>query len=110
MSEAPLDLTSQPLTLKDLVAFQPQSIVSRTLFNHPNGTMTVFACAAGEGLREHTAPYDALVLVLEGNATITVGTQAHEVSTGQFLRLPAHTPHTLKAQTPFIFLLTMFRA
>ena len=94
----------------DLVAFQPGAVVSRTLVKKPTGTVTAFAFDAGEGLSEHTAPFDALALDLQGEADITISGKPHRVSLGQLLKLPAGQPHAVKAVTPFKMLLIMIRA
>ncbi len=93
----------------DLAALQPGAVVSRTLIKKASGTVTVFAFDAGEGLSEHTAPFDALVLGLEGDADITISGASHRVGAGQLLRLPAGKPHAVKAVTPFKMLLVMIR-
>ena len=93
-----------------LVTYQPGTVVSRTLVRKPAGTVTAFAFDAGEGLSEHTAPFDALVLNLEGEADISISGTPHRVSAGQLLKLPAGQPHAVKAATPFKMLLIMIRA
>jgi quercetin dioxygenase-like cupin family protein len=93
----------------DLVAPQPGAVVSRTLIKKGSGTVTVFAFDEGEGLSEHTAPFDALVLDLEGEADISISGTPHHVGAGQILRLPAGKPHAVKAATPFKMLLIMIR-
>lgn len=110
MSERPLDLSSAPHELAALVAVQPGAVVSRALVNKPAGTVTLFAFDAGEGLSEHTAPYDALVHVIEGEAEVRIATSEHIVAAGHVLLLPAHVPHALHARAPFKMLLTMIRA
>jgi quercetin dioxygenase-like cupin family protein len=94
----------------DLVAYQPDAVVSRTLIKKPAGTVTAFAFDAGEGLSEHTAPYDALVLGVDGEAEISIASSPHRVSVGQLLKLPAGQPHAVKAITRFKMLLVMIRA
>jgi len=94
----------------ELVGFQSGSVVSRTVVKKPAGTVTAFAFDSGEGLSEHTAPFDALVLGLEGEARISIENAQHELSAGQMLRLPAGRPHAVKAVTPFKMLLIMIRA
>ncbi len=93
-----------------LVDYQPGTVVSRTLVRKPEGTVTVFAFDAGEGLSEHTAPFDALALDLDGEADISIAGTAHRLSEGQLLKLPAGQPHAVKAITPFKMLLLMIRA
>lgn len=94
----------------DLVVLQPGAVVSRTLVKKASGTVTAFAFDAGEGLSEHTAPFDAILLDLEGEADITISGAPHHVSAGQILKLPAGEPHAVKAVTPFKMLLVMIRA
>ena len=93
-----------------LVACQPGTVVSRTLVKKPSGTVTAFAFDAGEGLSEHTAPFDALALNLEGEADISIAGTSHRLGAGQLLSLPAGQPHSVKAVTPFKMLLVMIRA
>ena len=93
-----------------LVTYQPGTVVSRTLVRKPAGTVTAFAFDAGEGLSEHTAPFDALALSLEGDADISIAGTAHHLSAGQLLKLPAGLPHAVKAVTPFKMLLVMVKA
>jgi quercetin dioxygenase-like cupin family protein len=95
---------------RDLVAYQPDAVVSRTLIKKPAGTVTAFAFDAGEGLSEHTAPYDALVLGVDGEAEISIEGSPHRVAAGQLLTLPAGRPHAVKAITRFKMLLVMIRA
>ena len=93
-----------------LVTYQPGAVVSRTLVKKPTGTVTAFAFDAGEGLSEHTAPFDALVLNLEGEADISISGTSHRVGPGQLLKLPAGQPHAVKATTRFKMLLIMIKA
>jgi quercetin dioxygenase-like cupin family protein len=93
-----------------LVTYQVGTVVSRTLVRKPAGTVTAFAFDAGEGLSEHTAPFDALALNLEGEAEISIAGTAHHLSAGQLLKLPAGMPHAVKAVTPFKMLLVMIKA
>jgi quercetin dioxygenase-like cupin family protein len=109
MSEKQLDLSSAPHELAALITVQPGAVVSRTLVNKPAGTVTLFVFDAGEGLSEHTAPYDALVHVIEGEADVRIATSAHAVAAGHMLLLPANVPHALHARVPFKMLLTMIR-
>lgn len=93
-----------------LVAYQTGTVVSRTLVNKPAGTVTVFAFDAGEGLSEHTAPFDALVMDLEGEADVSIAGTPHRLGAGQLLKLPAGQRHAVKAVTPFKMLLVMIKA
>ncbi len=98
------------VSLAELVQYQPGAVVSRTIVNKAAGTVTVFAFDQGEGLSEHTAPYDALVLMIEGESDISIAGVPHRVAAGQLLRLPAGRPHALKAVTRFKMLLVMVKA
>ena len=93
----------------DLIAYQDGAIVSREILKRKGGTVTLFAFDTGQGLSEHTAPFDALVHVLDGVAEITVGGQANTVRAGGMLLMPAHVPHALKAMERFKMLLVMIR-
>jgi len=93
-----------------LVAYQPGTVISRTLVRKPAGTVTAFAFDKGEGLSEHTAPFDALALNLDGEADISVSGTPHRLGAGQLLKLPAGQPHAVKAITPFKMLLIMIKA
>jgi quercetin dioxygenase-like cupin family protein len=98
----------QPLA--ELAVFQPGSIVSRMLLKNKAGSATLFAFAEGEGLSEHTAPFDALVVVTDGTAEITIDGTPHTVGAGETLRLPADVPHAVLAPTDVRMLLIMLRA
>jgi len=102
------DLTSV-LKLKDIVSYQEHSVVSRELIRKPAGTLTVFAFDQGEGLSEHTAPFDAVVCVLEGEAQISIDKKPHTVKEGEMLIMPANKPHALQAVTKFKMLLVMIK-
>ncbi len=93
----------------DLVEYQPGAVVSRALIKKPTGTVTAFAFDAGEGLSEHTAPFDALVFVTDGEAEITVDGVLHPVKAGEMVELPAGRPHALKAIQRFKMVLVMIR-
>ena len=92
-----------------LVDIQPGGVVSRTIVKKKTGTVTVFAFDVDEGLSEHSTPFDALVLSLEGEAEISISGKPHRVKTGELLMLPAGQPHAVKAITPFKMLLIMIR-
>jgi quercetin dioxygenase-like cupin family protein len=109
MAAAELPVAEQVRPL-DLIAYQEGAVVSRTLLKRPTGTVTVFAFDQGQGLSEHTAPFDALAHVLEGDADITIAGQVHQVSAGEMIVMPAHQPHALTARTAFKMLLTMIRS
>jgi quercetin dioxygenase-like cupin family protein len=94
----------------ELVQYQTGSIVSRMLVKKSGGNVTAFAFDQGESLSEHTAPYDALVLIIEGEAEISISTIPHRVHVGQMLLLPAGQPHAVKAITKFKMILIMIKA
>ena len=83
--------------LADLVAYQSGSVVSRTLLKSEGGNLTVFAFDKDEGLSKHTTPHEALVLVLDGNVEIEIGSQVFTLQIGDFIRLPAQIPHSVHA-------------
>jgi quercetin dioxygenase-like cupin family protein len=94
----------------DLVAYQDGAVVSRIVLKRETGNVTLFAFDAGQELSEHTAPYDALVQVVDGEAAITVAGQPHRVRAGEMILMPAHQPHALTAVSRFKMLLTMIRS
>ena len=98
------------LTLSELVSYQEGSVVSKTLIDKKIGTLTMFSFGAGQGLSEHTAPYDAVVQVVDGEAEIVINGNPQTVLAGQLIIMPANIPHELKALKPFKMLLTMIRA
>jgi len=95
--------------LAGLVEYQEGAVVSRTLSKREVGTVTLFAFDAGQALSEHTAPFDALVHVLEGEAEVILGGTLHRVSEGQAILMPAHVFHAVKALQRFKMLLVMMR-
>ncbi len=95
--------------LKQVAAYQEHSVVSREIIRKPSGTMTVFAFDKAEGLSEHTAPFDAAVYLLEGEAEIRIEGKPHVVKEGQMIIMPANKPHALKALTPYKMLLVMIK-
>src|SRR5262249_34912708 len=103
--------TSEPrvVSLAQLAAYQETSIVSRQLLKRDGGNVTLFAFAAGQGLSEHTAPFDALVHVLEGEAEVTIAGRPFRVKAGEAIVMPAQRPHALRAVTAFKMVLTMIR-
>lgn len=93
-----------------LVKYQKASIVSKTLIEKKTGTVTLFAFARGQGLSEHTAPYDAMVCVLDGTAEITISGRPCTVKAGEMIIMPANKPHALAAVERFKMMLTMIRS
>jgi quercetin dioxygenase-like cupin family protein len=94
----------------ELVNYQDGSIVSREIIKKPAGNVTVFAFDEGQGLSEHTAPFDALVHVLEGEADVSIAGKPHRLHSGEMILLPAQQPHALKALKQFKMILTMIRS
>jgi quercetin dioxygenase-like cupin family protein len=103
-------LMARAIDLAGLVSYQEGSVVSRTLLDKKAGTITVFAFADGEGLSEHTAPFDAFVHIVDGAAEINVDGVTHTVHGGEMIIMPAHKPHSLKAAQRFKMLLVMIRS
>lgn len=103
-------LLGQPLALAGLIQYQSGAVVSRTLIDKQVGTLTLFAFDEGQGLSEHTAPYDAFVQIVDGAADITLAGQVQRVSAGEMIIMPASIPHALRAAGPFKMLLVMIRA
>jgi quercetin dioxygenase-like cupin family protein len=97
------------VNLKELVAYQDGSIVSREIIKKPVGTVTVFAFDQGQGLSEHTAPFDAMVNVIDGEAEVMISGVAHTVKEGEFIIMPANQPHAVQAQKRFKMMLVMVR-
>lgn len=100
----------EALNLANLAGYQDGAVVSRTVIDKPVGTITAFAFDAGEGLSEHTAPYDAFVQVLDGEAEINIDGKPHNVTAGEIIIMPANIPHSLRAVERFKMLLVMIRA
>ncbi|WP_420209032.1 cupin domain-containing protein [Candidatus Electronema sp. JC] len=98
------------MRLAELAAYQDGAVVSKTLLSKLTGTVTLFAFDKGQGLSEHTAPFDAMAQILDGEAEITVAGTPFQVRQGEMLIMPAHQPHALRAVTPFKMLLTMIRS
>ncbi len=96
--------------LTEMVEYQEGSVVSRTLVKRKAGTVTLFAFDAGQELSEHTAPFDALVQVIDGEAEITVSGAASRVRAGEMVMLPANEPHAVSAPSRFKMMLTMIRS
>jgi quercetin dioxygenase-like cupin family protein len=98
-----------PFDLEKHVEYATGSVVSKTLIKKNTGTITLFAFDQGQGLSEHTAPFDAVVYILDGRADITIGGEPRSVSTGEMLIMPANVSHALLAPVPFKMLLVMIR-
>ena len=102
-------MSAPAVPLANLVDYQSGSVVSRVILKNPGGTVTAFAFDASEGLSEHTAPFDALVQIIEGEAAITIGGEEQRVRAGEILTLPANIPHAVRAVTRFKMLLVMIK-
>ncbi|MDE3198592.1 MAG: cupin domain-containing protein [Acidobacteriota bacterium] len=101
---------AEVVRLTDLVNYQDGSVVSRTIVKRPTGTVTLFAFDDGQGLSEHTAAFDAVAHLLEGEAEITVSGKPLRTRAGEAVLMPANQPHSLKALSRFKMLLTMIRS
>lgn len=100
---------SEALVLQDLIQPTPQGIASRILAKGTAGSVTLFAFDAGQGLTEHTSPFDALILVLDGAVTLTIGGSPVQATPGTITRMPANVPHALAAAAASRLLLVMLR-
>jgi quercetin dioxygenase-like cupin family protein len=103
-------LTAQAANLADLIDYQADSVVSRTIIDKKAGTMTLFAFDSGQGLSEHTAPYDAVVYILDGEAEVTISGKPIRLKKGELTIMPANEPHALSALAKFKMLLIMIKA
>ena len=101
---------AKALKIVDLVNYQDVSVVSRVIAKQKSGNVSLFAFDANQGLSEHTAPFDALVNVLEGEVEITISGTPIRATAGDLIIMPANQPHALKALTRFKMLLTMIRS
>jgi quercetin dioxygenase-like cupin family protein len=104
------NLTSVVIRLTDLANYQKDTIVSRTIINEKAGTITFFAFDQGQRLSEHTAPFDALVHILDGEAEITISGKPFNLKNGDMVIMPANEPHALKAVKKFKMMLTLIRS
>jgi quercetin dioxygenase-like cupin family protein len=103
------NMTQPIIRIADDLKYQANSVVSREIARKPTGTVTLFAFDLGQGLSEHTAPFDALVHVVDGTADIFVDGEVHRLGAGELIVMPAGHPHALQAVTPFKMVLTMIR-
>jgi len=102
------DLNAQSLI--DLLDYQEKAVVSRTLIEKETGTVTLFAFDRGQGLSEHTTPFDAMVYILDGKAEITISGNPNILEQGDMIIMPANEPHALKAVKKFKMMLIMIRS
>ncbi len=103
-------ILSRVVNLAHLVDYQEDSVVSRTIVDKNTGTVTLFAFGKGQGLSEHTAPFDALVYVLEGEARITISGESFYLKGGETIIMPADKPHALEALNRFKMMLVMIKS
>ena len=99
-----------PNELEKLIDYQTASVVSKTIIKQPTGTVTLFAFDKGEGLSEHTTPFDALVYLIDGEAEITIAGKVNHVKKGEMIIMPANQPHALKAKKRFKMMLVMIKS
>lgn len=103
------DYRGKPIRLADAIEYGDGSVVSKTLLNKKAGTLTLFAFDAGEGLSEHTSPYDATVYVLDGEGEMIIGGKTVKACAGELVIMPADVPHSVRAVERFKMLLIMIR-
>lgn len=96
--------------LSDLIGYQNGSVVSRTLIDKKAGTVTLFSFDRGQGLSEHTAPFDAMVYLVDGEAEVTIAGKINHLKAGEMIIMPANQPHALKAVEKFKMMLVMIRS
>lgn len=105
------DLKAKPLDIQVLLDYQKDSVVSREIIKKDLGTVTFFAFDQGQGLSEHSAPFDAMVQVIDGEAEITISGVKHTVGAGEIIIMPANEPHALQAENgPYKMILTMIKS
>ena len=104
------NITGKPVELTSLADYQTGAIVSRELLRKQTGTVTTFAFDEGQGLSEHTAPFDAMVCILEGEAEISINGKPHRMVAGEMIIMPADKPHAVKAVSRFKMMLVMIRS
>lgn len=98
------------MNLTDTINYQKDAVVSKQLLKKETGTVTTFAFDKGQGLSEHTAPFDAMVVILDGEAEIIISSKVNIVKSGEMIIMPANEPHALKAKVPFKMLLIMIKS
>ena len=98
-----------PFVFADSISYQADGIVSKRIIQKDKGNITLFAFDAGQKLSEHTAPFDAVVQVMQGNAEVVIGGKPNQIAAGQSIIMPANVPHAVNANEKFIMLLTMIR-
>ena len=104
------DIMGKVMELSDMVEYHLGSIVSRTIIDKPAGTLTLFAFERGQGLSEHTAPFDAVVYILDGDAEVTISGKPLQLKQGEMVIMPANQPHALRATARFKMMLAMIKS
>lgn len=104
-----LDIMARTFQVADTISYQPNAVVSSTLINKPSGTVTVFAFDAEQGLSEHTAPFDAAVYLVDGEAEVTISGHKHHLKSGEMIIMPANEPHAIHGVTQFKMMLIMIK-
>ena len=104
------DIKGKVLKTAELIEYQDGSVVSREIIRKDTGTVTIFAFDKGEGLSEHTAPFDAMVQIIDGKAEITISGNKNVLEAGEMIIMPANEPHALKALEKYKMVLTMIRS
>ena len=106
-----MDLKGKAIEMESLIEYQEGSVVSMEVIKKELGTVTVFAFDKGQGLSEHSAPFDAMVQIIDGEAEITLAGEPHTVKKGESLIMPANVPHALQAVNgPYKMVLTMIKS
>lgn len=103
-------LMATKMETSKLVDYQDDAVVSKTLIARPTGTVTMFAFDRGQGLSEHSAPFDALVSIVDGEAEVIIAGQSHILRSGEMIIMPAGEPHALNAHQRFKMILTMIKS
>jgi quercetin dioxygenase-like cupin family protein len=103
-------LTRQASKMVSLIEYQRDAVVSKTIIDKPSGTLTLFAFDKGQGLSEHTAPFDALVYLLDGEAEVTISGKPVQIKQGEMVIMPANRPHALRAISRFKMMLVMIKS
>lgn len=104
------ELKSKVLKMEDLIDYQEGAVVSREIIRKETGTVTIFAFDKGEGLSEHTAPFDAMVQIIDGEAEIIISGNKNYLKKGDMIIMPANEPHALNAIESYKMILTMIRS
>lgn len=102
--------SSKIYTINSITKYEEKSVVSTELIKKENGTVTMFAFDENEGLSEHSAPFDALVQIVEGKVEIKIDNECYKLSAGEMIIMPANVPHALQALTKFKMILTMIKS